>query len=155
MQGGTPAAHSVDGAQHSECSTVYEVLIMGAKLPLGPCCPGSEQHAAAAVVVVVVVVVSYFDLSEAKCWKVEEIGQVSVSLSNSAPSPCLSVCAQRGKKKKTRIICPLRLMSTILCSLRPGGSPCLCSALSTLQTRPFLRPPCWFLRVCQKGGFQY
>lgn len=44
---------------------------MGAKLPWGPCCPGSEQHAAA---VAVVVVVSYFDLSEAKCSKVEETG---------------------------------------------------------------------------------
>lgn len=39
--------------------------------------------------------------------------------------------------RNNRIISPLRLMSTILCSLRPGGSPCLCSALSTLQARPF------------------
>lgn len=69
-------------------------MIIGAKLPWGPCCPGREQHAAAAAVV------SYFDLSEAKCWKVEETGQVSVTQRNSAPSPCFSVSAQRGEEKK-------------------------------------------------------
>lgn len=43
-----------------------------------PCCLVSRQQAAAPDAAVVVDV-SYIDLSEAKCWKVEETGHVSVS----------------------------------------------------------------------------
>lgn len=80
----------------------------------------------------------------------EETGQVLVSQSNSAPSYCYRVCAQR-RKKKPRIICPLRLVSNILCSLRPGGSPCLCQPLPPFRLDLFYARRADFYAAVKEG----